>query len=108
MQAHPEALFFFNPKEVRNNTFLAGKNYSSRLAFVETSTSPRVAKERCGDDALLWTHHHRKVFRELFENQRHTAVDYVALPDASGQDHHFIVTIKNFDENNPNCLKESL
>lgn len=36
------------------------------------------------------------------------AVDYVAVPDVLGNMRHFIVTLKDFSENDANCLKQAL
>lgn len=108
MEAHPETLFTFNPEEVKNNTCLAQMDPTSKLAFVETTTNPSEAKAQWGNDASLWTEQHRRVFTELFEKQGHTAVDYVAVPDARGTMRHFIVTVKDFNENDVNCLKQAL
>jgi len=39
---------------------------------------------------------------ELFEKQGHTAVDYVVVTDANNVMRHFIVTVKDFNENDVN------
>lgn len=108
MEAHPEALFTFNPEDVKNDTCLAHMNPSSKFAFVETSTSPTEAKAKWEDEAVFWSEQHRKVFLELFEKQGHTAVDYVVVTDANNVMRHFIVTVKDFNENDVNCVKNAL
>ena len=109
LESHFEdAVFLFNPEKPVEDKQFTALNLSSKLAIVETSANPKRAKEQWGDDALLWTKQHRKVFTELFKKQGHTAVDYVSLLDASGKERHFIVTVKDFNEENPNCLVEAL
>lgn len=109
LESHFEdAVFPFNPEEPVEDKQFAALNHSSKLAFVETSASPSEAKAKWGPDALLWAEQHKKIFTELFEKQGHTAVDYVSLLDASGKERHFIVTVKDFNENDIHCLKDAL
>lgn len=108
MKAHPEALFLFDPITIKEGEYLANLNPESKFAFVETAVSPSAAKTEWGDETHLWAKQHREVFTELFTKQAHTAVDYVAVPDASGKMRHFIVTVKDFNENDVNCLKQAL
>lgn len=73
------------------------------IAFVETPDSAMAAKAISAENAIGVRAFQNETFTRLFA-QGHTAVDIVSMTNQLGNKHNYIVTMTDFDENDPQCL----
>lgn len=120
VKIHPESVENFDRDSIKQDTYSTSIDITSPIAFVELPESLEETrklaekntwmgggKQASNEIGIRWRTFQKENFEKLFTNG-HTAVDYVELMDKNGVKHNYIVTMRNFDENNPNCLKEAL